>query len=131
MLIRSFDERVEQNRNDWNEAHSNIILNLEHLLDVTFPSHLLFKSKSQIKDDQQQECGICYESTIDTNGTIIYCGTPNCFKQYHEKCWKSWLRKQISSKGTSHVLDIVIDEQINPAAANGPCLFCKKTIIVN
>ncbi|CAF0805033.1 unnamed protein product [Rotaria sp. Silwood1] len=131
MFVRSFDERLEQNRNHWNEAHSNIILNMEHMLDITFPSNIFFKSKSQTTDDQQQECGICYESTIDMNGTIIYCETANCFKQYHEKCWKSWLRKKVPQRGGCDVLDIVIDERMNTTTASGPCLFCKKNIIVN
>ncbi|CAF1465716.1 unnamed protein product [Rotaria magnacalcarata] len=131
MIVRSFDERLEQNRHHWNEAHSNIILNLEHILDITFPSNIFFKSKSQLKDDQQQECGICYESTLNVNETIIYCETPNCFKQYHEKCWKSWLRKKVPQRGGCDVLDIVVDERMNTTTASGPCLFCKKNIIVN
>ncbi|CAF1218531.1 unnamed protein product, partial [Adineta ricciae] len=131
MLIRSFDERLEQNRHHWSEAHSNIILNLEHILDITFPTNLFLRSKSQSNEDQQQECGICYESTVDQqNSSIIYCETANCYKQYHEKCWKSWLRKKVPQRNTCNVLDIVVDERINTTAtASGPCLFCKHNII--
>ncbi|UJR25633.1 hypothetical protein I4U23_006985 [Adineta vaga] len=132
MLIRSFDEHLEENRHHWNEAHSNIILNLEHVLDITFPTNLFFKSKSQTVDEQQQECSICYESTVDQqNSSIIYCETINCYKQYHEKCWTSWLRKKVPQRNTCNVLDIVVDERINTTTASGPCLFCKKNIIVN
>ena len=133
MLIRSFDERLEQNRHHWSEAHSNIILNLEHILDITFPTNLFLRSKSQSNEDQHQECGICYEPTVDQqNSSIIYIETPNCYKQYHEKCWKSWLRKKVPQRNTCNVLDIVVDERINTTAtASGPCLFCKRNIIVN
>ncbi|CAF0837259.1 unnamed protein product [Adineta steineri] len=131
MLIRTFDERLEQNRSHWNEAHSNIILNLEHILDITFPTNIFFQSKSQAKDTQQQECGICYESTIDLKEKTIYCETINCYKQYHESCWKSWLRKKVPQRNACDVLDIVVDERINTTTASGPCLFCKKNIIVN
>lgn len=134
MLVRSFDERLEQNRSHWSEAHSNIILNLEHILDITFPNNVFFQRKSQFKDDdddQQQQCGICYESTIDIDGKIIYCETENCFKQYHEKCWKNWLRKKVPQRGAGNVLDIVVDQRINTTIASGPCLFCKKNIISN
>ena len=132
MLVRSFDERLEQNRTYWNEGHSNLILNLEHILDITFPSNVFFHSKSSSNDDQQQECGICYESTIDQkNQRIIYCETENCFKQYHDRCWKNWLRKKVPQRNGCEILDIVVDEKLNTTTASGPCLFCKKNIIVN
>ena len=131
MLVRSFDERLEINRHHWNEAHSNIIVNLEHLLDINFPSKFTFRSKSQIKDEHEQECGICYESTFNQNNqTIIYCETPNCYRQYHEKCWTSWLKKKVPQRGGTEVLDIVVDDRLASATNSGPCLFCKKMIIV-
>lgn len=131
MLVRSFDERLEQNRHHWSEAHSNLILNLEQMLDLTFPNNMFFSAKSSKHDEQEQECGICYESTIGKNERIVYCETEQCFKQYHEKCWKDWLRKKLPQRGAADVLDIVVDERMNATTANGPCLFCKKNIVVN
>jgi hypothetical protein len=131
MLVRSFDQLLEANRHQWNDSHSNIILNLEHILDITFPTKFFFKPKSQLTDDHEQECGICYESTLNVIGTTIYCETPNCYKQYHDKCWTSWLRKKLPQRGGGKILDIVVDERMATMSANGPCLFCKKTIHVN
>ena len=134
MLVRSFDERLELNRAHWNEAHTNLILNLEHVLDITFPTHVFSKLRTQTAtDDDQQECGICYESTFDMHGAVVYCETGNCLKRYHEKCWRNWLRKKVPQRGGADVLDIVVEERIATTAttASGPCLFCKTMIIVN
>lgn len=130
MLIRTFDERLEQNRFYWNEGHSNIIVNLEHMLDITFPNNVFCQTKSSNNDER--ECGICYESTIEKeNEKIIYCETEHCFKQYHEKCWKSWLRKKLPQRNACEILDIVIDEKNQTTTASGPCLFCKKNLIIS
>ncbi|XP_062101357.1 uncharacterized protein LOC133807187 isoform X2 [Humulus lupulus] len=119
-LVDTMRMNWQRNRKKWKKDIS-FVENLTCLLETQLPS-----SPVAQKNDQQDECGICYAQCLPVDGelgdksgsgTDYMCENTSCHKAFHSICLGDWLRSITTTRQSFNVLF-------------GNCPYCSEPVAV-
>jgi len=90
--------KVAENLELWDEADP-LLINLERLLDVEFPSR-----QTCPREDLQLDCGICYSYNLEGAWPLSLCSSPRCTASFHAECLYEWLKSLPETRSTLDTL---------------------------
>ncbi|XP_052767646.1 E3 ubiquitin-protein ligase FANCL-like [Mya arenaria] len=109
--IAPLRQSMNNNISDWDE-NGSLLKNLEHLLDVKFPS-----PSTHSKEEFSAECGICYAYRLEDEIPDEVCNDARCHQPFHRACLVEWLRALPSSRQSFNTIF-------------GSCPYCEKAMTV-